>query len=95
MDTLFKLFESEKLDRQILIIKENNDEGNPNIYVKFDCDEIGAVASIGLGYKDTVEGYELRDTKFNEIDITKAEEIVASFLNDVNSKLADLEDEEE
>ncbi|HLV16003.1 MAG TPA: hypothetical protein VKY70_00880 [Pseudomonas sp.] len=60
---------------QILVMRDTNDECNPALNIYFEPKGFG-VCRIGLGFKDTDDGWEKRDEAFAKMDQAMAEEAV-------------------
>lgn len=59
---------------QVLFMLDQNDEGEPTVMQKTLVD--GVSIGIGMGFKDTDEGYEQRDEYFSKIDQEIAEKFM-------------------
>ena len=62
---------------QILVLNEENEDGHPAILFKFKPDSLGVCAT-KMVFKDTEEGASICDRVFNEVDESKAVDLVTS-----------------
>ncbi len=85
MSDFAKLFQSNKYG-QILAVRQDNDEGIPELRVNVHPDGLG-VCSIALSFsdEDKDEGYEKRDDAFEILDLETAEETVKLIFDSIAS----------
>lgn len=80
MNEFVKVFNSEKLNTQICVMLDVNDDGAPSVFLYFTPNGLG-VCRMSLSFTDSDEGWDKADHAFASIDKDKAESMVGETLD--------------
>lgn len=68
--------------QQVLILKDEDEEGNPQLKIMTNADS-GGIVSLGMGFDDTDDGWEKLDRAFEQMDEVTALKYISNLLDEL------------